>query len=491
MAISFRCDGCGRSYKTDEKFIGRSVNCKGCGRSIMIQSAGDSNHDVYGFDDPPPVPMPARTPAAGPSTAKAKPETSGKEKKSSEFSFLGLKGAVGGTLLLLVICARVVTIYNRSQRRDQPPPPAPAAPAQLFGSPAPGAAQAALTEPPWTMPTLPELGAMGEIEPGVKFKEIKLPSPVGPNTPPGHSGKIWVYLPSPKYVPRSLPCVLITGAGSRLITGMSLGNGDRAEHLPYARAGFAVVAYEMDGFPPENDDNAPDSAYVGPAKAFFRAQAGLVNAKVAIQFAITRLTNDIDLNKLYVAGHSSAATTALLVAANDNRIRGCAAFAPAIDMEAMFPSSARLTVLSLAPGTSDLFTKYNPRAVENQIKCPLFLFYAEDDDRFSGQVKEMAARLKGRGKNVTLVAARSGGHYESMINEGIPNAIGWFLSLSGGDPWKPITQPNAAAAGNAPAPPRPGINRPGMPRAGAGPGGLRGRTPGSTIRRPGMNRPGQ
>lgn len=492
MAIPFRCDGCGRTYKAEEKFVGRTVSCKGCGRSITIQAVADSQPDVYGFDEPVLASSPRSGVAAGASESRAGPISRSKPKaqqESSGFSFMGLKGAAGGAVVVLLIALRVYTTYNRTQQRNQvPAPSAPVAVAATTGVGGQPAAKGAPAPAVWTMPTLPELGSMGEIEPGVSFKEIKLPSPAGPNTMPGHSGKIWIYLPKTRSAPQSLPCVLITAAGSKLFTGMSLGVGDQAEHLPYARAGFAVVAYEMDGFPPE-DDNAPDSAYIEPTAAFFRAQAGLINAKVAIHFVITRMSTQIDLNKLYVAGHSSAATAALLVAAHDPRIKGCAAFAPAIDLVAIFPPNVRPTIERLAPGVSELFTRYNPRVVENQINCPLFLFYADDDARFSGQVKEMADRLKGQGKNVTLLAAPSGGHYQSMIEEGIPNAISWFRSLSGGDPWRPITPTPADPGQNNATAPRPGINRPGAPRG--GPGGLRGRTPGSTIRRPGMNRPGQ
>ncbi len=489
MAISFRCDGCGRSYKTEEKFLGRTVSCKGCGRSLVIRAA-EPGPDVYGLEEAAPLPPRAASTtasSAGARPAPAQPSRAKGEKTSSEFSFLGLKGALGGAVVVILIVLRVISVINRSQRQDPAPAPAPLAIASTVAArPAPAGGAQAPTQ--WTMPTLPPLGPWNEIEPGVKFQEVKLPSPAGPETMPGHSGKIWVYLPSGEHRPQSLPCVLVTGAGSRLFTGMNLGDGDRAEHLPYARAGFVVVAYEMDGFPPK-DENAPDSAYAEPTGAFFRAQAGVVNAKVAIQFVITRLQNEVDLNKLYVAGHSSAATAALLVAAYDPRVKGCAAFAPAIDMDLMFPPNLRPIIEKLSPGVRDLFTLYNPRAVENRINCPLLLFYAEDDDRFSGQVKEMADRLKAQGRNVTLLAAASGGHYQSMIEEGIPNAIGWFTSLGGGDPWVPL---GGAAGPNRNGPPRPkrGINPPGFPRGRLGPGMPRGPAPGSPFRRPGMNRPG-
>jgi hypothetical protein len=45
---------------------------------------------------------------------------------------------------------------------------------------------------------------------------------------------------------------MIAGAGSSLITRMDPGDGDRPEHLPHVRAGFAALADELDGALPEN-----------------------------------------------------------------------------------------------------------------------------------------------------------------------------------------------------------------------------------------------
>jgi len=443
MAISFRC-GCGRTYKTDAANIGRSVRCKGCGGSVKIAPI-DEPADVYGLEEPvisgPVLPRMDRPPLAAKSEAAdsgAKPKTSSPSKKTEKIRYRDRsKGTVVGVVLAAIILIRVWARYNREHGLgvNEPPPVAPAQQAfvnQGFGGlnnapPQAAAAPAAA----WAMPVLPQLGAWREIEQGVLFQEVRLPGTLGPATPPAHSGKIWIYLPAGQKQPNSLPCVLITGAGSRLFTGMDLGNGDRAEHLPYARAGFAVVAYEMDGFPPD-DKTATDQDFARAAEAFFRAQAGLLNAKVAIAFATSRLPM-VDGSKLFTAGHSSAATTALLVAANEPTIKACAAFAPVVDMNAWFAGPRKQLVLSITPAARNLFSIYNPRSTENQIRCPLMLFYAADDNIVStSDIRAMAERLKAQSKTVELVTVASGGHYDSMIQQGIPTAINWFRSLSGG-----------------------------------------------------------
>jgi hypothetical protein len=71
---------------------------------------------------------------------------------------------------------------------------------------------------------------------------------------------------------------------------------------------------------------------------------------------------------------------------------------------------------------------------ESKIECPLFLFYADDDQRFASQVRDLGARLKAAGKEVIVSSVATGGHYDSMIMMGVPRAIKWLESLprSGG-----------------------------------------------------------
>src|SRR5262245_43535413 len=90
-----------------------------------------------------------------------------------------------------------------------------------------------------TQASMPVLGRGSKLEPGITMHEVTLRSRNG-------SSRIWIYLPE-EPTGRKLPCVLIAPAGSRLFHGMSLGQGSVAEHLPYVRAGFVVVAYDIDG----------------------------------------------------------------------------------------------------------------------------------------------------------------------------------------------------------------------------------------------------
>ena len=284
---------------------------------------------------------------------------------------------------------------------------------------------------------------------------------------PGHSGKLWLYLPDGDHAPRSLPCILIAGAGSNLITGMSLADGDRAEHLPYVRAGFAVLAYELDGMLPEPKPTS-DAAFAPYIRSFVDAEAGLVNMRVAVAYATTRVPS-IDPDRLFAVGHSSAATLALLVAENEPRIAACVAYAPVVDIKDHIPAAAQQALGQLVPGADQIFTRFNPGAGEEKIKCPLFLFVALDD-RNAQQIRDLADRLRGQGKSVVLATVPNGGHYEPMIKTGIPQAIRWLQGVHR-QPDGSVVAPNSA--GPAPGtkaqqrvprgtnrPPSPGMRRP-------------------------------
>lgn len=148
-------------------------------------------------------------------------------------------------------------------------------------------AAAADQDGPIETPPLPDIGPGREIEPGVMFHEVRLPG----GDKPGFAGKLWLYLPSGDHADQSLPCVLITAGGSNLLEGIHLSEYTRAEQLPYVRAGFAVLAYELDGALP-GGRNASEAEMLEQHKEamarFLAARAGLVNAHVALQFGAVK-----------------------------------------------------------------------------------------------------------------------------------------------------------------------------------------------------------
>ena len=270
MSISFQCSHCQRSYTTSEQLAGKTVKCKNCGQPIKIPSApppSPADVDVYGLSEmdhgererpaATSVLPPRGSAPVAPKTPKPKSKKPGSAKpKEKSSNSAGIFGGVGGTVGVLVLLAlRVYFRYERNQARQERQNNQAAATvlpqAQLGLPPQAGAGQDA---GPWTMPVFPQRAPATQIEPGVMFSEIHLGRGQATGQgQSGHGGKLWLYLPSGEHAPGSLPCILITAAGSNLISGMGLGDGDRPEHLPMFLAGFAVLAYELDGAAlPEN-----------------------------------------------------------------------------------------------------------------------------------------------------------------------------------------------------------------------------------------------
>lgn len=267
--------------------------------------------------------------------------------------------------------------------------------------------------------TLPPLGAARRLEPGILWYEVTLAR--GSMT-----SKLWVYLPEHPAT-ATLPCIFIAPAGTRLFHGMGLGTGDQPEHLPYVRAGFAVVAYELDGPLPERGRRNQD-VYVA-AQTFKSANAGLDNARTALDYAFARIPN-LDHNRIYTAGHSSAGTVSLLVAEHEPRVKACIAYAPVPDIERRLGRRFIQAVAQGIPDYPDFIARSSPINGAAQLRCPVFLFHAADDSNVETiQVADFATQLKKTNSHVTFSQVPSGNHYDSMIQQGIPQGIAWLKRL--------------------------------------------------------------
>ncbi len=249
--------------------------------------------------------------------------------------------------------------------------------------------------------------------PGIKFLEVVL-------TQFPEQERLWIYVPEDGR--KTHPCVFIAPAGSNLVTGMRLASDDQAEHLPYVRAGYEVVAYDISGATPADKSAERTAAAI---RLFAKRQVGVANGQAAIDYAIKNL--HVDPLRLYAAGHSSAGTLALELASTDMRVRGCIAYAPVTDVPAFLAGTLGDEVRFDAPEALGPLQRYSPSARLEGLKCPVMLFTSADDDTVSpDSVKEYAAELRKTNRNVDLVTAPSGGHYNAMISKGIPAGIEWL-----------------------------------------------------------------
>ena len=209
-----------------------------------------------------------------------------------------------------------------------------------------------------------------------------------------------------------------------------LDNGDIAECVPYVKAGYAVIAFEQDG--PIQDVvvnvrvKVSDEQVAGAYKSFSAAQAGLVNARNAFEY-VRQHVPEVNQSKIFIAGHSSAGTMALLFAEHEPRLAGCIAFAPCVDLASRFRGTKGMTLASKLPNFGEFVNRSSPKTHLDEIRCPVFLYHARGDKVTPfKETEDFADKLRNSGKNVTFKPSDDVDHYYSMRQEGIPLAIEWL-----------------------------------------------------------------
>lgn len=244
---------------------------------------------------------------------------------------------------------------------------------------------------------------------------------------PGGSTQLQVYMPPGQHAPRSLGCVLVAPAGTNLLVGSMLDDPDyHDEALPYAEAGYVTIKYSIDGGVPDLE-TATDSEMAAAYEQFRKARYGVINTQRAIDFALTY--PEIDPQRIYVAGHSSAGTLALLAAEHEPRIQGCIAYAPCSDVDSFHSDlHSNLALRFLLPDLIFVSHDSSPLTYAERLKCPLFLFHAQDDSVVGIAVtQKFAQQVRTHNSNVELYEVPFGEHYDSMIQQGIPRALTWML----------------------------------------------------------------
>ncbi|HEX2833377.1 MAG TPA: prolyl oligopeptidase family serine peptidase [Thermoanaerobaculia bacterium] len=273
----------------------------------------------------------------------------------------------------------------------------------------------------------PPLGEAKRIAPGVLLHQVSLAHGEFP-------GRIWIYLPE-KRTADPLGCVFIAPAGVPPFLGNGFGpDVDRQynpEHIPYVEAGFAVVAYDVDGDLGTRDDATYEQVQAAAA-AFKNSGGGMLNARHAIDY-VTKMVPGIDPARLYSAGHSSAGRLSLLLAESDPRIAACIAYAPVTNPEKrageIAPDAVQYLDANL-PGFRRFLQETSPLQQSAMLRCPTFLYHSEDDERIPISDSEaFVETLKKTNPNVTFVRGKRGDHYSSMIDEGVPRGIRWLKGL--------------------------------------------------------------
>lgn len=241
-----------------------------------------------------------------------------------------------------------------------------------------------------------------------------------------------VFIPKGEHGDQSLPVVFEAPAGTNLLHGADVGFArPDTEYLPFTEAGMITVSFSLDG--PMSPTLTPEAGAIfvqqlsSAYKQFVESDAGVDCGSMAIDFVLQKVPG-ADPKRLFVWGHSSAATLSLLLASKDTRISKCIAIAPITDLNLRL--GEMLTERSMQqffPNLGEYFKSGSPITYVEQLKCPVFLAHARDDDNepFPNSQKYVEA-LQRAGGNITFEARASGGHYQELIEASIPKAIEWL-----------------------------------------------------------------
>lgn len=240
-----------------------------------------------------------------------------------------------------------------------------------------------------------------------------------------------IFIPKGTHADRSLPVMFESPSGTNLLHGAQVDFPRlQTEILPFTDAGMITVSFSIDGYMPQGLDPSSGRAYFRLLEHayldFSASGAGVGSGKLAVDYVLKQVPQ-ADPNRLYIWGHSSSATLALLMASKDSRLVKCIALAPITDMNLrMGDLLSDATMKKSFPNLDEHFKTGSPINFVQSLKCPVFIAHAQDDDNEPFKNTELYVEsLQKAGGNVKFEALTRGGHYSAMLNECLPKAVEW------------------------------------------------------------------
>jgi dienelactone hydrolase len=283
----------------------------------------------------------------------------------------------------------------------------------LFGS---------MEQKPLTYIDVNQLPGLGTIQndPEVMVYHVKFPRRT-------YSSRLVVFLPTHPAKPK-LPCIFVAPSATAPLYGQTIDEETMVygNYINYAKAGYAVVAHDVDGYIDEvgHISDPPSAMVIDSLKAFKASDAGVLNAKLAIDYAVARIPQ-IDPNAMYVAGTGSGGTIALMVAATDPRIKAAIAYSPITNLPGKHAALVE-TISKSVPGYKEFIDRSSPHNQIDKMKKPLFVFH--NDRSTETSLADTTSFVESVQKNNSLVSFTHG--QDQNLTNGdylsIKQAIEWL-----------------------------------------------------------------
>uniref|UniRef100_UPI00286E9563 hypothetical protein n=1 Tax=Chamaesiphon sp. VAR_69_metabat_338 TaxID=2964704 RepID=UPI00286E9563 len=156
-----------------------------------------------------------------------------------------------------------------------------------------------MEQKPLTYIDINQLPGLGTIknDPEVMVYQVKFPRRT-------YSSRFVVFLPTHPAKPK-LPCIFVAPSATAPLYGQTIDEENMVywNYMNYAKAGYAVIAHDVDGYIDEvgRISNPLNPLVLDSLKAYKASDAGVLNAKLAIDYAVARIPQ-IDPNAMYTAG---------------------------------------------------------------------------------------------------------------------------------------------------------------------------------------------
>lgn len=477
--ISVSCDMCFTDFQAKGELAGKKAKCPECGEMVSVpgkskakakpkpvEDDDDFVDDVAFVDDDEfedDEPAPRRSSSKGKDKKK---KSKGGRRSNSEYFIdnVPMPVLIGGMWTMIIIACALLVVFGKSNGNGGA---AMAGANGLFDPPAVSAATSGPATEPYNIAAIPvpPLPEPGPLLPGPTGGFFYSEAQFTDASQPGGMMKVRMRLPNGQHAAQSLGCILVGSAGTPMIWGNGLAGTDYYEETqPYITAGYAVCEYSMDGEYDEDNEDEGEAQLKIAYQKFAASCAGVVNVRNAIDFVVAKMPQ-INPNRIYIAGHSSAGATALLAAEHEPRIKACMAYAAPVDLlQRQADMLSALNAAGFKPDIREFLQRSSPLTHVAKIQCPVFLFHASDDSVVTlSESQQMNKRLMELGRSVTLQIVPTGDHYDAMTQQGLQTALAWLKQ-------QPTEQPGggAPAAGQAPpaaasaVTPMPGIPMPGV-----------------------------
>jgi dienelactone hydrolase len=225
---------------------------------------------------------------------------------------------------------------------------------------------------------LPGLGTI-KNDPEVMVYQVAFPRAT-------NVSRFLVFLPTQPAKPK-LPCIFVAPSATAPLYGQTIDEETVVywHYINYVKAGYAVIAYDVDGYIDQigriNETSLvtqPDKVVINSLKAYKASDAGVLNAKLAIDYAVARLPQ-IDPDAMYTAGSGAGGTLSLMVAATDKRIKAAIAYSPTTDVPKQYGSLVE-TISKAVPGYKEFIDRSSPHHNIEKMNKPILIFH---DDRLT------------------------------------------------------------------------------------------------------------